>query len=166
MATFNIKERRTGNVLILDMKGNLRIGDGSISFRNAIRQLLTEGERRILLNLEDVTYIDSSGLGELISGYVALHKVGGRLKLLHLNQKVHELMTITKLLTVFDVYNNESDAVDSFGNNSFDFDESQPPSIRKVQLKTDKDDLWPREPDLFKLFRLTLGYAHNMCEQE
>lgn len=161
MTTLNIKERQTGNVIILDLKGSVRMGDGSISFRNAIRQLIMEGERQVLLNLENVTHIDSSGLGELISGYVALHKVGGKLKLLHLNQKVHELMTITKLLTVFDVYSNELDAIDSFGNNNPEFDKPQPPSKGKINHNPDKNDLWPKEPDLFKLFRTALEYAQG-----
>lgn len=161
MTILNIRERRISDVTILDLEGRIKIGDESISFRNAIRQLLAEGKNKILLNLKNVTHIDSGGLGELISGYVALHKAGGNLKLLHLNQKVHELMTITKLLTVFDIYDDESAAVDSFGNRDSEADKPQPPSISKVNHKPDTNDLWPREPDLFKLFRSTLEYAQT-----
>jgi anti-sigma B factor antagonist len=82
--------------------------------QNAIRRLLKEGQNQILLNLAHVAYIDSSGLGELIAGHIALCKSGGQMKLLHLTQRVSELMTITKLLTVFDAYEDEAAALDSF----------------------------------------------------
>jgi anti-sigma B factor antagonist len=110
----NINERRVGNVTVLDIDGNLRIGEGSIVLQKAIRRLLQEGQNRILLNLSRVEYIDSSGLGELVAGHVAMGKKGGEIKLLHLTHRVRELMTITKLLTVFDAYEDESEALDSF----------------------------------------------------
>lgn len=114
MNNLNINDRQVGNVTILDIDGNLRIGEGSAVLHKAIRRLLEEGQNQILLNLSHVTYIDSSGLGELVAGYVASRKSGGQIKLLHLTQRVRELMMITKLLTVFDSYENESEALDSF----------------------------------------------------
>ena len=111
MANLNIKERQIGNVTILDIEGNIRIGEANITLRNAIRQLVKEGKYQILLNLSGATYIDSSGLGEFVSGYIALNQVGGKLKLVNLTERVNELMTITKLTTVFDVYKDEVDIV-------------------------------------------------------
>jgi anti-sigma B factor antagonist len=110
----NINDRQVGNVTVLDIDGNLRIGEGSAMLQKAIRRLLQEGQTRILLNLSRVDYIDSSGLGELVAGHVAMGKKGGQIKLLHLTHRVRELMTITKLLTVFDAYEDESEAIDSF----------------------------------------------------
>jgi anti-sigma B factor antagonist len=110
----NINDRKVGNVTILDIDGNLRIGEGSAVLQKAIRRLLGEGHNQILLNLAHVTYIDSSGLGELVAAHVATSKSGGQIKLLHLTRRVRELMTITKLLTVFDAYETESAALDSF----------------------------------------------------
>lgn len=114
MNNLNITDRQVGNVTVLDIDGNLRMGEGSAVLQKAIRRLLEEGRNQILLNLSRVAYIDSSGLGELVAAHVALGKRGGRIKLLHLTHRVRELMTITKLLTVFDAYENESEALDSF----------------------------------------------------
>lgn len=114
MSTLNIHERRIGEVTILDMDGNIRIGGSNVALKKAIRDLLGEGRSQIVLNLARVTYIDSSGLGELISGHVSLHNKGGQIKLLNLTQRLQELMTITKLLTIFEAFDSESQAVDSF----------------------------------------------------
>ena len=114
MADLSINDRQIGDVVVLDLDGNIRIGGGSVTLHNAIRRLAEEGQNRILLNLARVTSIDSCGLGELISSYVSLNRDGGQVKLLHLTQRVRELMTITKLLTVFDVYEKESEALESF----------------------------------------------------
>ena len=114
MSNLNIQERRIGDVTILDMDGNIRIGGSNVALKNAILSLVGEGRNQIVLNLARVAYIDSSGLGELISGHITLSKKGGQIKLLHLTQRLHELMTITKLLTIFDVFDEESEAVDSF----------------------------------------------------
>ncbi len=114
MAELNIKERQSGDVTILDMEGKITIGEGSVALRTAIRRLLEEGKKRILLNLAGVGYIDSSGIGELVSSYTAINKEGGQLKLLKLTQKLQDLLTITKLLTVFDVYDDEAEALESF----------------------------------------------------
>ncbi len=114
MNNLNISERRNGSVTVLDLQGNIRLGEGNIELHNVLRFLVEKGERRVLLNLAGVTYIDSSGLGELVAGYTTLQKHNGELKLLHLTLRVHELMVITKLLTVFDIYEDETEAVNSF----------------------------------------------------
>jgi len=114
MAELNINERQAGDVTVLDMSGKITIGEGSVALRTAIRRVLEEGKRRILLNLAGVGYIDSSGIGELVSSFTAINKEGGQLKLLNLTQKLQDLLAITKLLTVFDVYESEADALNSF----------------------------------------------------
>ena len=114
MNNLHITERRNGSVTVLDLKGNIRLGEGNIELHNILRFLVEKGEKRVLLNLGEVTYIDSSGLGELVAGYTTLQKNGGELKILRLTERVHELMMITKLLTVFDVFDNEDEAVSSF----------------------------------------------------
>ncbi|HEU4834588.1 MAG TPA: STAS domain-containing protein [Pyrinomonadaceae bacterium] len=114
MAELNINERQAGDVTVLDMSGKITIGEGSVALRAAIRRLLEEGKKRILLNLAGISYVDSSGIGELVSSYTAINKEGGQLKLLNLTQKIQDLLTITKLLTVFDVYDSEADALNSF----------------------------------------------------
>ena len=114
MAELNISERTVGDVTILDMDGKITIGEGSVALRTAIRRLLEESKKKILLNLARVGYIDSSGIGELVSSYTAINKELGQLKLLNLTQKLQDLLTITKLLTVFDVYDNEQEALNSF----------------------------------------------------
>ena len=114
MAELNIKERQAGDITILDMDGKVTIGEGSVALRTAIRRLLEENKKKILLNLGKVGYIDSSGIGELVSSYTAINKEGGELKLLNLTQKLQDLLTITKLLTVFDVYESEEEALASF----------------------------------------------------
>ena len=114
MAELNISERPVGDVTILDMDGKITIGEGSVALRTAIRRLLEEGKKKILLNLAKVGYIDSSGIGELVSSYTAINKESGELKLLNLTQKLQDLLTITKLLTVFDVYESEQEALASY----------------------------------------------------
>lgn len=114
MTTLNIRNREIGDVTILDLAGQISLGGGNVELRAGLRQTLAEGKENILLNLEKVSYIDSSGLGELIAGYVALQKNGGTLKLLRLSAKVQELMMITKLITVFEMFESEDEAVSSF----------------------------------------------------
>jgi anti-sigma B factor antagonist len=114
MVNLEIKERNVGDIVVLDMNGQIRIGGGSIVFRTTIRRLVEEGHNKILLNLAGVSNIDSSGLGELVSSHISLSKKSGEMKLLHLTQSLRELMTITKLLTVFDVYEDEAKAIASF----------------------------------------------------
>jgi anti-sigma B factor antagonist len=115
MNDLNISERPAESILILDLKGNIRIGEDSLNVHRTLRQLLERGEKRILLNLADVSYIDSSGLGELVGAYATCRKQGVELKLLNLTARVRELMVITKLLIVFEVYEDEREAIASFG---------------------------------------------------
>ena len=114
MAELNISERQAGDITILDMDGKVTIGEGSVALRSAIRRLLGEGKKKILLNLGRVGYVDSSGIGELVSSFTTVNKEGGHLKLLNLTQKIQDLLAITKLLTVFDTFENEADALGSY----------------------------------------------------
>jgi anti-sigma B factor antagonist len=114
MAELNIRERQAGDVTILDMDGKITIGEGSVSLRSAVQRLMKEGKKKILLNLANVSYVDSSGIGELVSSYTTMSNGGGQLKLLNLTQKIQGLLAITKLLTVFDHYEDEASALNSF----------------------------------------------------
>jgi len=114
MAELEVKERQAGDVTILDLSGSVRIGEGSIVLRNEIRKLVEDGKQKILLNLGGVSYMDSSGIGELIANYTTVSRGGGQLKLLNLTDKIQNLLVITKLLTVFDVYESEADGLNSF----------------------------------------------------
>lgn len=114
MAQLNIKDRQAGDVTILDLSGKITIGEGSVQLREAVRRLLDDGKKKILLNLGDVSYVDSSGIGELVSSYTTTNNNGGQLKLLNLTKKIQDLLMITKLLTVFETYDNEEAAVSSF----------------------------------------------------
>jgi anti-sigma B factor antagonist len=98
----------------MDCSGRITLGEGSVQLRDAVRDLLGKGSKQILLNLGDVTYIDSSGIGELVSAFTTVRNQGGDLKLLNLTKKVHDLLQITKLYTVFDVKDDEASAVASF----------------------------------------------------
>jgi len=101
-------------VTVLDMDGNIKISGNNVALPKAIRSLVDQGRNQVVLNLARVTYIDSSGLGELISSHVTVTNRGGQIKLLNLTQRLQDLMTITKLLPIFDVFGNEPEAVDSF----------------------------------------------------
>jgi anti-sigma B factor antagonist len=114
MAELDVKERQAGDVTILDLRGEVRIGEGSIALRDAIRNLADTGKNKLLLNLAGVSYIDSSGIGELIANYTTVSRQGGQLKLLKLTDRVQNLLVITKLLTVFDAYEDEAEALKSF----------------------------------------------------
>ncbi len=103
--------RDVGQVTVVELSGRITLGDGSALLRKTIRGLLEEQRRMILLNLADVDYIDSSGIGELVSGYTAVKNQSGELKLLHLTKKVRDLLQITKLYTVFDVFSDEGSSV-------------------------------------------------------
>ena len=109
-----IEDRLVNDVTILDVSGKITIGEGSIEVRNRVRSLLEEGKKDILLNLGNVSYVDSSGIGELVSCYTTVTNQGGQLKLLNLTKKMQELLAITKLLTVFDTYNDEGAALSSY----------------------------------------------------
>jgi anti-sigma B factor antagonist len=109
-----VSTRQVDGVTILDLSGRITLGEGSVQLRDAVRDLLAKGQKHILLNLADVNYIDSSGIGELVSAYTTVRNQGGELKLLKLTKKVHDLLQITKLYTVFDVKEDEAKAVASF----------------------------------------------------
>lgn len=126
MINLYINQRRVGEVTVLDLKGRVRIGGGTVALHKAIRSLVEEGKTQILLNLAGVTHIDSSGLGELVSSHITLRDKGGQIKLAHLTERLRELMTITKLLTVFDVYDDEPQALSSFTGNVLRIVEPQP----------------------------------------
>ena len=106
--------RQVNGVTVVDISGRITLGEGSSTLRETVRDLLNRGQKKILLNLGDVTYIDSSGIGELVSGFTTVTNQGGQLKLLSLTKKVHDLLQITKLYTVFDVHDDETGAVRSF----------------------------------------------------
>jgi anti-sigma B factor antagonist len=114
MAELDVKERQAGDVTILDLSGDVRIGEGAISLRDSIRNLADQGKKNVLLNLAGVKYMDSTGVGELIANYTTVKRQGGQLKLLNLTDRIQNLLVITKLLTVFDSYDNEADALKSF----------------------------------------------------
>jgi anti-sigma B factor antagonist len=106
--------RQVDGVTVVDLSGRITLGEGSAVLRDTIRDLLNRGQKKVLLNLGDVTYIDSSGIGELVSGFTTVTNQGGTLKLLNLTKKVHDLLQITKLYTVFEVHNDETSAIRSF----------------------------------------------------
>jgi anti-sigma B factor antagonist len=110
--------RQVGGVTIVDISGRIELGEESAAVRDMVCDLLTEGHKQILLNLGDVHYIDSSGLGALVSSFTSVRKQGGELKLLNLTEKVTDLMQMTRLYTVFDVKNDEAEAVKSFGHSA------------------------------------------------
>jgi len=106
--------RQVDSVIVIDISGRITLGEGCTQLRELIRDLLSKGNKQILLNLADVTYIDSSGIGELVSAFTAVSNQGGQLKLLNLTKKVHDLLQITKLYTVFDIHDDEAKAIASF----------------------------------------------------
>ena len=112
--SFKATARESGGATVVDLSGRITLGEGSAMLREMIRDLLNKGQKRIILNLGDVNYIDSSGIGELVSGFTTVKGRGGEVKLLHLTKKVHDLLQITKLYTVFDVHSDEDTAVRSF----------------------------------------------------
>ena len=114
MINLYINEHRVEDVTILDLKGRERIRGATLALHESIRCLAREGKIQVLLDLSSIEHIDSGGLGELVSSHVTLDEKGGALKLMHLTESVHELMTVTKLLTIFDVYDDEPEALASF----------------------------------------------------
>jgi anti-sigma B factor antagonist len=110
----SVRKHDVNSVTVLDLSGRIDLGEGSVTLRDTVRKLLEEGRKKIVLNLAGVSYIDSSGLGELIAAYVTANNRGATLKLLNLTKRVDDLMQITKLATVFDVYDDEQAAIKSF----------------------------------------------------
>ncbi len=106
--------RRVGDVSIVDLSGRITLGEGSGLVRNTIKELVGSGQKNILINLQDVTYIDSAGLGELVGSYATVTNAGGIIKLLHPQAKVHDLLQVTKLYTVFAAFDDEAEGLRSF----------------------------------------------------
>jgi anti-sigma B factor antagonist len=109
-----VATRQVDGITILDLSGRITLGEGSVTLRDAVHDVLAKGSKKILLNLENISYIDSSGIGELVSGFTSVRNAGGELKLLNLTKKVHDLLQITKLYTVFDIWDNEASAISAF----------------------------------------------------
>ena len=109
-----LNTRKVGDVTVLDVSGRITLGEGSSALRDTLRDLIAQGDKKILLNLSEVSYIDSSGIGELVSGFTSVANAGGTLKLLGLTKRVKDLLQITKLYTVFDVHEEEAHAIRSF----------------------------------------------------
>jgi anti-sigma B factor antagonist len=110
----HIEERKVGDVVVLDLKGKITLGEGDELLKDKINSLVNQGYNKLLLNLEGVPYIDSAGLGEIVRTYTTISRQGGSLKLLNLTKRINDLLSITKLLTVFETHDSESDAVQSF----------------------------------------------------
>jgi anti-sigma B factor antagonist len=108
--------RLVGDVTVIDIAGQMRLDEDAVSLRDAVRDLVAKGQNKILVNLGEVPYIDSSGVGELVAGFTTVTNKGGQLKLLNLTKRVKDLLQITKLYTVFEVHDNEAHAVQSFSN--------------------------------------------------
>ena len=113
--SIDFSTRQSDDITIVDLKGRITLCEGSVTVRDTVHDLLSKGQKKILLNLGGVNYIDSSGIGELVSAFTTAKKQGGELKLLNLTKKVHDLLQITKLYTVFEVKDDEALAVESFG---------------------------------------------------
>lgn len=126
MINLYINERRAGEVTVLDLKGRLRVGGTTVALHRAIRSLIEEEKMLVLLNLSGVTYIDSCGLGELVASHVTLQRKGGEMKLLQLTESLREMMTVTKVVDIFDVYESEADALLSFADHAL--------TVKKPQL--------------------------------
>ena len=109
-----IEERAVGDVVILDLKGKITLGEGDELLKDKVNSLVNQGHRKIVLNLADVPYIDSAGLGEVVRTYTTVSRQGGSLKLLNLTKRITDLLAITKLLTVFETFESENDAIRSF----------------------------------------------------
>ena len=109
-----IASRGVDGVTVLDLSGRITLGEGSVQLREAVRDLISKGSKTMLLNMGDVNYIDSSGLGELVSAYTTAKNQGAQVKLLNLTKKVKDVLQLTKLYTVFDVYEDEASAISSF----------------------------------------------------
>lgn len=112
--SIQVKTRQVGDVSVVDVVGRITLGEGASTLRETIRSLVAKDQKKIILNLSEVSYIDSSGIGELVSGFTTVTNHGGILKLLGLTKRVQDLLQITKLYTVFDVYDSETSAVRSF----------------------------------------------------
>lgn len=106
--------RQVGDVTLIDAAGRITLGEGSSTFRDTLKDLTAKGQKKLLLNLAEVSYIDSSGIGELVSGYTTVSNAGGSLKLLNLTKRIHDLLQITKLYTIFEVFDDEAKGLASY----------------------------------------------------
>ena len=109
-----IEERTVGDVVVLDLKGKITLGEGDELLKDKVNSLINQGQRKIVLNLAEVPYLDSAGLGEVVRAYTTVSRQGGSLKLLNLTKRITDLLSITKLLTVFETFDSEKEAVGSF----------------------------------------------------
>ena len=116
--SMTIEERNVGDVVILDLKGKITLGEGDELLKDKVNSLVNQGRRKILLNFGDVPYVDSAGLGEIVRTYTTVSRQGGSLKLLNLTKRITDLLAITKLLTVFETYDAENEAVKSFSSSA------------------------------------------------
>ena len=110
-----ITERKSGDVIVLDVDGKILLGEGDVQMKRKIDELIERKETKLLLNLANVPYMDSGGLGEIVRSYTTVRRAGGELKLLNATKRISDLLTITKLITVFEIYEEEGEAVKSFG---------------------------------------------------
>jgi len=110
-----ITERKSGDVIVLDVDGKILLGEGDVQMKRKIDELIERKENKLLLNLANVPYMDSGGLGEIVRSYTTVRRAGGELKLLNATKRISDLLTITKLITVFEIYEEEGEAVKSFG---------------------------------------------------
>jgi anti-sigma B factor antagonist len=110
----HIDERVVGDVIILDLKGKMTLGEGDELLREKVSSLVSQGQKKLIMNLDGVPYIDSAGLGEIVRTYTTVSRQGGKLKLLNLTKRIEDLLSITKLLTVFEVFEDESEALQSY----------------------------------------------------
>ena len=115
MSSLTINNRQVNGVTIVDVAGKIALGDSNTQLHQSLKQLVADGKKNVVLNMADVSGIDSSGLGSIVAGYSTLQSAGGSLKLMNLSDRIADIMTITKLYTVFDIYDTETDAVNSFG---------------------------------------------------
>ena len=127
----DLQERRVGNAVVLDLSGRLTLGDESTRLKDKINSVLQEGIHDILLNLGDVSYIDSGGLGQLVSSFTAVKRAEGHLKLFNLGKQSKDLLAMTKLLTIFDAFDTEQEGLESFGANKV----NRPPNRIKLSLR-------------------------------
>lgn len=109
-----LSNRQVGEVTVIDAVGRITLGEGASAFRDSVRSLAADGHKKLLVNLGEVSYIDSSGIGEMVSGFTTIANQGGQMKLLNLNKRVKDLLQVTKLYTVFEVFDDETAAVRSF----------------------------------------------------
>jgi anti-sigma B factor antagonist len=113
--SLNVTTRKSGPATIIDLSGRITLGESTGTLRETVRKVLDEGNKKIVLNMGNVSYVDSAGLGELVGSYTSVNHAGGQLKLLNLQTKMKDLMQVTKLHTVFEVYENEAECLKSFG---------------------------------------------------